>query len=99
MIIVKQNRIFGDFLKNLSLLGLKYVHSTNVNMLLLRSVSQSKAEIHYSGGRSIGGVKQSVIPRNAPLMKKFSRVTQIVLFRVGRLIEYRCTPNWTLTVL
>ena len=44
----------------------------------LKAVSQSEAEIIYSGGREMGAVKKGVIPRNAPLVKKCTRVISVI---------------------
>ena len=49
-------------------------------------VSQSEAGIIYSGGRVMVVVKIGVIPRNAPLMKKCTRVNSVIdLLDLGRL--------------
>ena len=41
-------------------------------------VSQSEAGIIYSGGRDMVAVKSGVIPRNAPLVKKCTRVNSVI---------------------
>ena len=53
---------------------LGHIHLRHILVHACRSVSQSEAEIIFSGGRDMGAVKKGVIPKNAPLVKKCTQV-------------------------